>query len=141
MTRAETLDDTHTGRHAMKKILAAILVTVAMTGTAIAGSNYKVNVSAPAAKVSTRSIATIKVEPTDGFKMNLEYPTKVTLTAPEGVTLEKAKITVKDKDALRIDKASAQFDVAYTADKPGKKTITGEVKFAVCTDDECVPKS
>jgi hypothetical protein len=125
----------------MKKILAAILVTVAMTGTAIAGSNYKVNVSAPAAKVSTRSVAKITVEPTAGYKMNLEYPTKVTLTAPEGVTLEKAKITLKDADAAKIDKASAQFDVAYTADKPGKKTITGEVKFAVCTENDCIPQS
>lgn len=122
----------------MKKILAGLLVTVAMMGTAAAASNYKLSVSAAPAKVSAKGSAKISVEPTDGFKMNLEYPTKVTLKAPDGVSLEKAKLTAKD--AAKLDKTGAVFDIAFTASEPGKKTVTGEVRFAVCTDDECVPK-
>ncbi|HZF50390.1 MAG TPA: hypothetical protein VE093_17150 [Polyangiaceae bacterium] len=123
----------------MKKILAGLLVTVAMMGTAIASSNYKLSVSAASAKVSAKSSATITVVPTDGFKMNLEYPTKVTLNAPAGVSLEKAKLTAKD--AKQLDAKAAIFDVAFTASEPGKKTITGEIKFAVCTENSCDPKS
>jgi hypothetical protein len=123
----------------MKKILAGLLVTVAMIGTAAAASNYKVNVSAAPAKVSAKGSATISVEPTDGFKMNLEYPTKVTLKAPDGVTLEKSKLSAKD--ASKLDKTGAVFNVAFTASEPGKKTVTGELRFAVCTDNECLPKT
>jgi hypothetical protein len=121
----------------MKKILAALFVT-AMAGTAFAGSNYNLSVKAPSAKVSAKSVASIIVEPTSGYKMNLEYPTKVTINAPDGVTLEKAKLTAKD--AKKLDKASAEFDIAYTATQPGKKTFTGEIKFAVCTENNCDPK-
>jgi hypothetical protein len=123
----------------MKKILAGLLVSVAMVSTAAAASNYKLNVSAAPAKVSAKGSATISVEPTDGFKMNLEYPTKVNLKAPDGVTLEKVKLTAKD--AAKLDKTGAVFNVAFTATEAGKKTVTGEIKFAVCTDDECVPKT
>lgn len=122
----------------MKKIFAAILVTLAMTGTAIAGSNYKLSLDAPkTAKVSTKSQAKVKVEPTEGYKMNLEFPTKLTLTAPDGVTLEKTKIAAGD---VRIDKKAAEFDIVFTATSPGKKAFTGEVKFAVCTDKDCLPQ-
>ena len=72
----------------MKKILAGLLVTVAMMGTAVAGAKFKVNTSAASAKVSAPSSAQISVSPGDGYKMNLEYPTKVTLVAPTGITLE-----------------------------------------------------
>lgn len=122
----------------MKKAFSAILVVLAISGTAFAGSNYKMSVSAPAAKTSVKSVAKIKVEPTDGYKMNLEYPTKVTINAPEGVTLEKAKQT--KADAVKLDKGSAEFDVAFTAAAAGKKTFTGEMKFAVCTADTCDAK-
>lgn len=120
---------------AMKKAFSAILVVLAISGSAFAGSNYELSVKAPAAKASEKSVAKIKVVPTNGYKMNLEYPTKVTINAPEGVTLEKAKQS--KSDAVKLDKGSAEFDVAFTAASAGKKTFTGEMKFAVCTDATC----
>lgn len=123
----------------MKSTLAsAMLFVVALAGTAYAADNYKLSVAAPSAKVSARSVAKIRVEPTSGFKMNLDYPTKVTITPPEGVTLEKAKQTAKD--ATKLDKTAAEFDVAFTSADKGKKTFTGEIKFAVCTENNCDPK-
>lgn len=122
----------------MKKTITAILAVLAISGSAFAGSNYELSVKAPAAKTSVKSVATIKVVPTNGYKMNLEYPTKVTLNAPEGVTLAKAKLTKADSDAVKVDKGSVEFSVEYTAATAGKKTITGEAKFAVCTESECL---
>ena len=122
----------------MKKTISAILAVLAISGTAFAGSNYKLSVEAPSAKASVKSVAKITVVPTNGYKMNLEYPTKVSITAPEGVTLEKAKLA--KADAAKLDKASAQFDVAFTSASAGKKTFTGEMKFAVCTEETCENK-
>jgi hypothetical protein len=123
----------------MKKIVAALLVTLAMTGTALADSKYNVSVDAPkTAKASTRTTAKVKVAPAGGYKMNLEYPTKLKLTAPEGVTLEKATLAKADG---RVDTKSAEFDVAFTAETRGKKTFTGEFKFAVCTENDCIPQT
>jgi hypothetical protein len=122
----------------MKKIFAAALVTLAMVGTAIAGTNYKLAINAPSARVSSRSLATITVQPTDGYHLNLEYPTKVTINAPAGVTVEKSKMAAGD--ATRLDKDAAQFDVAFVSAEKGRKAFTGEIKFAVCTETTCDPK-
>ncbi len=123
----------------MKKTLAtAILLVTAFAGSAFAASNYTLSVNAPPAKASTRGVAKIKVQPAGGFHMNVSYPTKVTLTAPEGVTLEKTKQTAKD--AVKFDETTAEFDVGFTAAAKGKKTFTGELKFAVCTETTCDPR-
>lgn len=123
----------------MKKLAAALLVTLAMTGTAFADGKFNLSVNAPkSAKASTRTTATVKVTPSSGYKMNLEYPTKLSVTAPDGVTLEKAKLTKADG---RIDTKAVEFDVAFTSESRGKKSFTGELKFAVCTENDCVPQS
>ena len=31
--------------------------------------------------------------------------------------------------------------MAFTASSVGKKTLTGELKYAVCTANECIPKT
>lgn len=122
----------------MKKILAALLVTVAMTGTAIAEEKkYTVDVSAASTKVSTKSVAKVHVSPAKGYKMNLEYPTKVKLNAADGVTLEKTTLAKGDG---KIDVKGVDFEIAYTPDRAGKTTITGEIKFAVCTENDCIPQ-
>src|SRR6187402_1662694 len=104
----------------MKRALAsAILLVTALVGTAFAADTYKLSVDAPKASVSARSVAKIKVLPAAGFKINVDYPTKVTITPPDGVTLEKAKQTAKD--AVKLDKTAAEFDVAFTSSAKGKK--------------------
>ena len=123
----------------MKKTISTILAVLAISGSAFAGSNYNLSVQAPAAKATVKSVAKIKIVPTGDFHMNLDYPTKLTITAPDGVTLEKAKQA--KSDAVKFDKDSAEFDVAFTAAAAGKKTFTGEMKFAVCTADNCSPQT
>jgi hypothetical protein len=100
--------------------------------------SYVLKVDAPAAKKGERAVAHLKITPGAGFHMNKEYPTSLALSPPDGVTLDKSKLTAKD--AAKFDEAQAQFDVAYTAAKPGKQTVTGELKFAVCSANSCDPK-
>jgi hypothetical protein len=123
----------------MKKLVSvlALLAATAALGTAVAGDQYDVSVKAPAAKASARSVATISVTPKGAFHVNTEYPVKLKVNAPDGVTLEKD--TLRGPDAKRFEKAGLDFEVAFTAAAGGKKSFTGELKFAVCTDTECKP--
>jgi len=124
----------------MKKALsiAALLVT-AIAGTAFAADHYDLSIKAPAAKAKEKATATVTVKAKGAMHVNVDYPTKLTLTAPEGVKLEKEKIL--GKEAAKFDKEELKFDVAFTTDSAGKKTINGELKFAVCDANTCNPKT
>src|SRR5436190_22312300 len=115
----------------MKKALtiAALLVT-AFAGSATAADNYDLKVNAPAAKAKAKGVAKITLTPKGKYHLNTDYPAKLSVTGSDGLTVEKAKLT--KADAAKFDEHSAEFDVAYTAASPGKKTITGELKFAYC---------
>src|SRR5579883_632102 len=114
--------------------LAALVFTL----PALAGDgSYSVSTSAPGAKANAHAAATVSVRPAGAFHVNTEYPVSLSITAPDGVTLDKAKQN-KD-DAKRFDKDGVDFSVGYTAAAPGKKSFTGTVRFAVCTDTTCNP--
>ena len=117
--------------------LAALLVTFA--GTAFAGDNQTtLKYEGVSAKVGAKTVALVTVEPTAGRKLNMEYPAKVKLTAPDGVKLEKD--TIAKADWKKYSEKGATFEVAYTVAAAGKKTINGEVKIATCTSNDCVPE-
>ena len=101
-------------------------------------ASFALKVETPAAKPGEHAVAHLKITPGVGFHMNKEYPTSLALSPPEGVTLDKSKLTAKD--AAKFEEREAQFDVAYTAAKPGKQIVTGELKFAVCSANSCDPK-
>jgi hypothetical protein len=123
----------------MKKALTiAALLLAAVTGTASAADKYDLKIDSKAAKASTKSVASLKITPKGEFHVNVDYPVKLKLVAPAGVTLEKE--TQVAKDATTFTKDAAEFKVAFTADSPGKKSFTGELKFAVCTEKDCHPQ-
>jgi len=134
----------------MKKLVALVAVTLlgGLFGGLWGGSpavlaqeaaSYVLKVDAPSAKTGQRSVAKIKITPGAGFHMNKEYPTSLVMSGvPAGVTVDKPKQTAKD--AAKFEEAGAEFDVAYTAAQPGKKMVTGEIKFAVCSANTCDPK-
>jgi hypothetical protein len=126
----------------MKKLVSVVALLLAATatlGTAVAGDQYDLKISPPSATAGARAVVTISIQPKGAFHVNTEYPVKLKMTAPDGVTLEKA-VQTKD-DAKRFEKAELDFEVAFTAGGSGKKSFTGELKFAVCTDTECKPTS
>jgi hypothetical protein len=114
---------------------AALLLPEA---SALADSSFAIKVSAPPAAPQKRAVAKIHIAPGAGFHVNKDYPTVVSVVAPPGVMVEKARQTAKD--AVRLEEAGADFDIAFTPKEPGKKVFTGELKFAVCSADSCDPK-
>ncbi|MBA3540075.1 MAG: hypothetical protein H0T79_10635 [Deltaproteobacteria bacterium] len=96
-------------------------------------------------KPGTEAVAKITVTPGSGFKVNTEYPTKLTLQSPSGVTLAKSEFIAggSDKakgDADALDDHQLVLTVKLTAAQPGNYTINGSFKFAVCDKDQCLAK-
>jgi hypothetical protein len=106
----------------------------------------KLAIEPPAdAKAGAEAVATITVTPGKGYHVNTEFPTKLTLTAPEGVTLAKDKFVAggKDKskgDADAFDEQRLAIAVKLTPAASGSYTISGNFKFAVCDADQCLAK-
>lgn len=125
----------------MKKAFALAALLVTFAGSAFAADTKNettLKYEGQSAKAGTKTVATIIVEPTSGRKLNMDYPTKVKLTAPDGVKIEKASLA--KADAKKFEEKGAKFEFEYTVAAAGKKTITGELKIATCTADDCVPE-
>lgn len=89
------------------------------------------------AAVGREGTITIAAVPQGPWHINLDFPTKLALSAPEGVTLAKAELS--KPDAAKLDDKSAEFAVKFTPSSAGDKSFTGEFKFAVCQDEACSP--
>jgi hypothetical protein len=97
------------------------------------------------AKAGAEAVAKITVTPGKGYHVNTEYPIKLTLAPPTGVTLARNDFTAggHDKaqgDAAALDEKSLAFAVKLTPATSGSYTINGKFKFAVCDKDQCLAK-
>jgi len=102
-------------------------------------------IAPPDAKAGAEAVARITVTPGKGYHVNTEYPTKLQLTPPGGVTLPKAEFLAggHDKakgDAAELAEQSLVFAVKLTPSASGSYTINGKFKFAVCDASQCLPK-
>lgn len=115
------------------KVMPGGAKTIADTPT------YTVTLAAPA-KVGKGSQGTVMVEvhPKTGWKLNKEFPTKLTVNEPAGVKVAKKEQTVAD--AVSWAEKAAKWQVEFQAESPGGKDFTGVFKFAVCTETSCDPK-
>lgn len=89
------------------------------------------------AVVGREGVITVAAVPQKPWHINLDFPTKLALSAPDGVTLPKGEMV--KADAAKLDDDSAEFAVKFTPTSAGDKTFTGEFKFAVCQDEACSP--
>lgn len=111
----------------------------ASRGANVDQASFVVAVKVPDKVASgARGTVRVSVTPKPGWKLNEDFPTKLSVTAPSGVTLEKAKL--RKGDAAHFSKKKGEFDVAFTASSAGDKTFGATFKFAVCTDSSCDPK-
>ena len=106
----------------------------------------KLAIELPAdAKAGSEAVAKIRVTPGAGYHVNTEYPVKLTLTPPAGVTLAKAEFVAggHDKgkgDTDAFDDNQLALSVKLTPAASGSYTINGSFKFAVCDKDQCLAK-
>jgi hypothetical protein len=100
-----------------------------------AGPNFAIEVAAPeTVKVGQEALAKVVVTPRNGFKINLEYPSKLAWKAvPAGIVAE-ATLT---KEKMRATEKALTVPVAFTAEGPGEKRFEGELRFSVCNKQTC----
>jgi hypothetical protein len=79
----------------------------------------------------------VKLEPRGVFHINQEYPIEISLTGDTETVFP--KVSLARADAAHFDEKSARFDVPFTAKAPGDHKLLANVKFAVCTPENCVP--
>ena len=102
-------------------------------------AEYTIKLSAPAKTASNADAsATVEVIPKAGWKLNKEFPTKLTVTAPADVKLKKGEQTVPD--AVTFGDKSGKWAFDFKASAAGDKSFGCKMKFAVCTDTTCDPK-
>ncbi len=97
------------------------------------------------AKAGTEVTAAVKLAPGTGYHIATDYPIKLTLEAPAGVTLAKTELTAGGRnkvqgDAQTLSEQSLAFAVKATAEKAGAYEIKGVFKFGICEKDSCHPK-
>jgi hypothetical protein len=120
-------------------ILGLVSCVLGAPAVALADPAYSVKIDAPPGKTAQKGVVKIVIQPGTGFHVNKDYPTSLTLTGiPAGVLVDKMKQTAKD--AAKLTEQEAEFDVSYTASAAGKQTVTGDLKFAVCSANSCDPK-
>jgi hypothetical protein len=79
----------------------------------------------------------VNLEPRGVFHVNQEYPIEISLKGDAETSFPKASLA--RPDAAQFDEKKARFDVPFTAKSAGDHKILANVKFAVCTDENCVP--
>ncbi len=105
----------------------------------ISKDRYDVTVNTPAGVAGTDSVVTVTLTPKKGWHVNQDFPTKLTITPPAGVTLAKDKL--KKADAAEFNDNTAKFAVKYKAAAAGDKSFSATFKFAVCSAATCDPKT
>jgi hypothetical protein len=79
----------------------------------------------------------LELTPKGEYHVNKEYPIEIALTAPAEVMLPKAQLA--RPDAAEFGDTKAKFDIPFTPKSAGALAVNANVKFAVCTEENCVP--
>lgn len=112
---------------------------VGTPGSTAPDPSFELATEQPAAVAATATAtARLVVHPGPGLHMNLDYPTGLTLTPPDGVTLPKSTLAAADVQTLNSKELA--FAVPMSAAAQGEYKIPGTFRFAVCDDGGCYPK-
>ena len=98
---------------------------------------YEIKKTEPKVAVGATGTASLTITAKAGWHVNGEAPISVALTAPAGVTLQKAKLT--RADLAQSTPEAARFDIPVSATEAGKKTINAEARFVLCQEQACKP--
>jgi hypothetical protein len=110
---------------------------VLAAGVSAADSLYEIKKTEPKVAVGATGTGSLTITAKGGWHLNAEAPITVALTAPAGVTVQKAKLT--RADLAQSTQESARFDIPVSATEAGKKTINAEARFVLCQEQACKP--
>ncbi len=88
-------------------------------------------------KVGELGRVVVQLEPHGVFHVNQEYPIEIALSGDADTAFPKAKL--ERADAAEFGEKKAKFEAPFTAKVAGEHKLLANVKFAVCTPENCVP--
>ena len=97
-------------------------------------------------KAGAAGTAEIKIAPASGWHVATDYPIKLWLEPPAGVTVDKTFLTAGGRskaqgDAATLSEQSLAFAIKATPAAAGSFEITGVLSFGICEKDSCHPKT
>ena len=104
---------------------------------AVAGKPYTLHITPVSAKKGQPATVTVLFTPAKGYHVNKDFPTKLKLSPPAGVVAAKTELLGKD---AKLTEQEGRFEVQLTSSEAGKKSVPGELRFAVCTETTCDPQ-
>lgn len=90
------------------------------------------------AREHAKLVTRVRLETTEPWHLNDEYPISLDIAAPDGVAMHREHFG--KSEAATMDADGIEFDVEYVAASSGEKRFEGQMKFAVCTDHSCLPR-
>lgn len=124
----------------MLRTIPALFVAAALLfhGAARAEEQlYEIKKMETKVAVGAKATTSVTISTKNGWHVNGEAPITLSLTAPAGITLPKAKLARADLAASTLE--SARFDVAFEAAEVGAKVINAEARFVICQATACKP--
>lgn len=101
------------------------------------GVDYDIQTSASTKqlKVGERGKLVIAIIPTKDRKVHKQAPLSVSLRAPAGIVLDKAKLG--RADVSQDSEKRLELSVGFTAKSMGEQSIEANASFFICTDKWC----
>ena len=101
------------------------------------GVDYSIDTSASSTevKVGERGQLVIAIVASKGRELHQQAPLSVSLRAPAGIVLDKAKLG--RADATKASKDRVELRVGFSAKSAGDQNIDASASFFVCTEKWC----
>jgi hypothetical protein len=99
------------------------------------GSNYTIVHPRAEVRVAETGQLELRVTAGSGFKVNVEYPWRLTLESDAPVTLP--QLDFRAADAAQLTEEAAVFSVPVTPSAAGVHEVDGRLRFSVCNDVRC----
>lgn len=119
------------------RIALGLLLALATTAAFAADPEYTLTVKPAELKVGQAGALDLVVTPKPPWHWNKDYPAKLELTPPAGVTVVRATLKQLDGD-FKVTDADATASFAVTATQPGPAQGTVKGKIGLCDDKVCI---
>ncbi len=96
--------------------------------------SYMVRIVPGDAKAGQSGTSVVEVTPSPGYKINLEFPSRLRLEPTAGVKPAKEQFGKEDAE---VTEKVLRFNVAFTPASAGKLKMAGTADFSVCNDSTC----
>lgn len=102
-----------------------------------------ITVSDIAVPVGGTAVASVEVAPKGAWKINEEYPVRVTFSGTVSATPPDTSLSSRKPGGatFMVTSGGIRLDVPMTGASPGNDTVTAELKFGVCSATTCFPRT